>query len=381
DGAVEGAPRYVDLVAGEPPDIALPRRDPAAPAFLYFTSGSTGMPKGAVHTLETMGWLTASMAQSLQLTPDDVVLPGSSFAHIVGTTTIIAALCAGARTAVPRDFDGEALLALCRKTHPTVMNILPLPLLALIEDPDAVRDDFAPLRLCLSGSDKLTESFEREFVDRVGFEIHEGYGMTEAGLTHFNPAAGPNKPGSIGSTTAGYVTSIRDESGAEVPAGTSGRLWIKGPAITVGYWDDPAATAEAIVDGWLDTGDVVRADKDGYLWFQGRKKQIIIHDGSNISPQEVEQALESHPAVASAGVVGVHDAAHGENVWAYVALKDGIDKPARRDLIRHARARVGYKAPEAVFVLDEMPRNATGKVDRETLKKWAAARIGADSSQ
>lgn len=378
DGDMDGARRFEDLVNADAPQIALPAPDPSAPALLYFTSGSTGKPKGVVHTLETMGWLTASMAHSLELTPDDVVLPGSSFAHIVGTTTIVAALCAGARVAVARDFDGDALLALCRKTRPTVMNILPLPLRALIEDRDAAREDFGPLRLCLSGSDKLTGDFEREFLDLVGFQIHEGYGMTEAGLTHFNPASGPNKPGSIGPTTAGYATSIRDESGAEVPAGVDGRLWIKGPAVTVGYWRDPAATAEAIVDGWLDTGDIVRADDDGYLWFQGRRKQIIIHDGSNISPQEVEEALESHPAVADAGVVGVRDALHGENVWAYVTLKDGVARPSSGEIIRHARSRIGYKAPEAVFVLDEMPRNATGKVDRESLKKLAAERAGAD---
>jgi long-chain acyl-CoA synthetase len=140
----------------------------------------------------------------------------------------------------------------------------------------------------------------------------------------------------------------------------------------VGYWNDPEATAETIVDGWLNTGDVMHADEDGYLWFDGRQKQIIIHDGSNICPQEVEAALLEHDAVSSAAVVGVQSPLHGETVRAYVTL--GADAPptTMQDLIRFARERVGYKAPEEIFVLESMPLNATGKLDRVTLKRWAA---------
>ena len=146
----------------------------------------------------------------------------------------------------------------------------------------------------------------------------------------------------------------------------------------LGYWGDPAATEDAIRDGWLDTGDVMRGDADGYLWFRGRSKQIIVHDGSNICPQEVEEAVMAHPAVASAGVVGVRDAVHGENVWAYVTLKAGASAPTSQDIIRCARQRVGYKAPEAVEFLDTMPLNATGKVDRVALKRMAAERVNAE---
>ena len=140
----------------------------------------------------------------------------------------------------------------------------------------------------------------------------------------------------------------------------------------VGYWANPNATAETIVDDWLDTGDIVRADDDGCVWFAGRKKQIIIHDGSNISPQEVEESLEAHDAVDLAGVVGVHDLVHGENVRAYVTLREGMARPSEQELIGFSRARVGYKAPEEVVVLEEMPFNATGKVDRARLKSIAA---------
>ena len=140
----------------------------------------------------------------------------------------------------------------------------------------------------------------------------------------------------------------------------------------IGYWNNPGATAETVVDGWLDTGDVMSADEDGYLWFHGRQKQIIIHDGSNICPQEVEAALLEHEAVSSAGVIGVHDPRHGESVRGYITLDANVSPPSMQDLIRFVRARVGYKAPEEIIVLDDMPLNATGKVDRVTLKRWAA---------
>ena len=122
----------------------------------------------------------------------------------------------------------------------------------------------------------------------------------------------------------------------------------------------------------------MRVDEDGYFWFGGRKKQIIVHDGSNICPQEVEEAVMAHPAVDNAAVIGIHDAVHGENVWAYITLKAGATSPSSQDVIRFARARIGYKAPEAIIVLDEMPLNATGKVDRVTVKKLAADRVAAE---
>jgi len=141
----------------------------------------------------------------------------------------------------------------------------------------------------------------------------------------------------------------------------------------IGYWDRPDATAETIVDGWLDTGDLVAADDQNYLWFRGRKKQIIIHDGSNICPQEVEDSLLEHPAVASAGVIGVHDLVHGENVRAYVTLRPDAKRPTTAELIQFSKARVGYKAPDEIIVLDEMPNTAVGKVDRVALKQLADA--------
>jgi acyl-CoA synthetase (AMP-forming)/AMP-acid ligase II len=139
----------------------------------------------------------------------------------------------------------------------------------------------------------------------------------------------------------------------------------------VGYWNHPDATAEVLVDGWLDTGDLASADEQGYLWFCGREKQIIIHDGSNICPQEIEDSLLEHPAVAGAGAIGVHDLFHGENVRAYVELRLEVPRPTAAELIAFSQARVGYKAPSEIVFLDELPTNAVGKVDRPALKKLA----------
>lgn len=377
-GDLDGAVRVEDLLDSEAPAIDLPRPEPSAPAFIFFTSGSTGKPKGVTHSFETIGWILASIVRSQGITADDILLPGSSISHIGSFSWTLAVLSAGARCDVARTFDGDELLPLLRNTRPTLMVMLPAALVTLVRDHNATHADFASLRLCISGGDKISAEIDREFVDMVGFSIHEIYGMTEIGMTHGNPPSGMNKIGSVGPTTAGYAASICDDSGTEVPVGTEGRLWVKGPGITVGYWDNPQATAESFSDDWFDTGDVMRVDEDGYLWFCGRKKQIIVHDGSNICPQEVEEAVMAHPAVGAAGVVGIHDAVHGENVWAYVTLKEGAEPPTSQDIIQCARQQVGYKAPEAILVLDEMPFNATGKVDRVTLKRWAADRVSAE---
>jgi long-chain acyl-CoA synthetase len=265
--------------------------------------------------------------------------------------------------------------------RPTVAYILPSALFALVRDHDARSDDFSSLRFVVSAGDKLPAEIEKEFVAIAGSEIHEGYGMTEIGTSHVNPPSGPNEIGSVGTNNPTYTSSIRADDDREVTVDTEGRHWVSGPTVTPGYWDDAEATAAAIRGGWLDTGDILKADEDGYLWFRGRRKQIIVHDSSNINPQDVEDAIASHPAVAAVGVVGVHDQMHGENVWAYLTLREGATRPTDQDVIRFARARVGYKAPEVIVVLDEMPLTATGKVDRVALKRMTAERVGAHHSE
>lgn len=350
---------------------AEPAVDPAAPAAIFFTSGSTGPAKGVTHTRETLRWMIASAAAAFELTERDVFLPGSSMSHIGSFLWALSTLSVGGEVVVARTIDSHELLPLLRERQPTVLAMIPAALSALIHDHDLQPHDFDSLRICRAGADKVSTELLTEFAAAAGFPIVEGYGMTEVGLATLNPPSGTIKQGSIGRPIDGYRIAIRDEDGQPVEDDSVGRIWIHARSRMAGYWEAPDATAEVIVDEWLDSGDLARADEDGYLWFFGRKKQVIVHDGSNISPYEVEGALVEHPAVALSGAVGVHDEVHGENVRAYVTLAEGAEKPSSADLIVFCRERIGYKAPEEVVFLEEMPLNPTGKIDRVSLKKMA----------
>ncbi len=374
------SPAFKELLERTPAATATPP-PPENAATIFFTSGSTGKPKGVTHTHETYGWLTNSAVLGMGLTEDDVVLPGSSISHVGAHLCSIAALAAGARVLEARSFDPTEMLALIRAERPTVLSMLPMALFNLLREPGVTSADLASLRYCISGGDKISAELDAAFRQHTGMAIEEGYGMTEIGFALINPLGPDHRRGALGLPLPGYRLAIRDDESRDLSSGGEGRLWVQHPGITVGYWDNPKATAETIQDGWLDTGDILHRDEDGYYWFHGRKKQIIIHDGSNICPQEVEEALLAHPAVTSAGVVGVHNLVHGENVKAYVTL--GADEPAPEmiDLIRFAQERIGYKAPEEVIVLEEMPLNATGKVDRVTLKRMAAEQHAAENPE
>jgi acyl-CoA synthetase (AMP-forming)/AMP-acid ligase II len=347
----------------------------SAPAFIFFTSGSTGKPKGVTHTHETFGWLTAIAVAGLGISPDDIFLPATSASHIAASSFSLAGLAAGARVVMARTFDGGELLPLLRESRPSLLCMLPAPLFGLVRYHGAAHGDFHTLRRCVAGGDKISAELEKEFNELTGSAIEELYGMTETGTSTLNPTGVLNRIGSIGKLAPGFEASIRADDGTELPVGEAGRLWMRSKSNMIGYWNRPDATAETIVDGWLDTGDLVSADADGYLWFRGRKKQIIIHDGSNICPQEVEDSLLEHPAVASTCVIGVHDLVHGENVRAYIELRPDVPCPPVAELIAFSRARVGYKAPDEIIVLDVMPLNAVGKVDRAALKQLADAGV------
>jgi acyl-coenzyme A synthetase/AMP-(fatty) acid ligase len=362
---------FAELCEGDGQPSLLSPPLPEAPAAIFFTSGSTGPAKGVTHIHETLGWMLATAAAGLEFGPEDMVLAGSSLSHIGAFYVSFAALSAGAAVIVARTPDGDELLPLLREDRPTVLSMLPSALFALTRNHDARHEDFASLRLCRAAGDKVSGELERESTALSGFAVDEAYGLTETGLVTVNPPSGVNKLGSVGQVIPAVSLSIRNDAGQELPPVSEGRLWINTPAVTVGYWGDPKATEAAFSNGWLDSGDVMRVDDEGYFSFCGRRKQIIVHDGSNICPQEVEGALAEHPSVASAGVIGIHDLVHGENVRAYITLREGSPRPTSQELIRFARARIGYKAPEEIVVLEEFPQTATGKLDRTALKRMA----------
>jgi long-chain acyl-CoA synthetase len=362
--------RFNDLLTAEAQTGGLDF-DPEFPAVIFFTSGSTGPAKGVTHTRESLRWMIASAVAAFDLSSDDAFLPASSMSHLGSFLWTLSALSVGGRVVVARTTDAHELLPLLRESRPTVLAMIPAALWALINDHDLRPGDFSSLRLVRSGSDKVSTELLAEFAEAAGFPIVDGYGMTEVGLATFNRGAEDTRAGSIGTPIAGVTIALRDGEGDSVPPEQIGRIFIKTRSHMAGYWQAPEATAEVLAHGWMDTGDLARADKGGYLWFFGRGKQVIVHDGSNISPFEVEGALVEHPAVALAGVVGVHDAVHGENVRAYITLREGSERPAAADLIRFCRERIGYRAPEEIVVLDDMPLNPTGKIDRVGLKRMA----------
>ena len=364
-------PTFEEMIAGADPVETMEPVDPDAPAFILFTSGSTGPAKGVTHSQRSFGYMVASAAATFEMTARDTVLPGSSMSHLGALLFSMATLSRGGTVAVARTCGPDEILPLLRRDRPTVLCMLPSALFQLVRDGYAGHDDFRSLRLVRCGSDKVPAELETEFTELTGLAIDEGYGCSETGLALLNPPSGRIVPGSVGQAAAGFELAIRDADGRELESGQQGSVWIRTPSVMTGYWGDPEATRAVLRDGWLDSGDVMRVDDQGYFWFCGRKKQIIVHDGSNIFPQEVEDALLLHPDVQAAGVVGLHDLVHGENVRAYVVAKPART-PTEAALIAFARERIGYKAPEEIRFLDEMPLNPTGKVDRVSLKKMAA---------
>jgi long-chain acyl-CoA synthetase len=370
-GAGVDWPRSFEALIDSAPLAAGPQPEPSSPAAIFFTSGSTGPAKGVTHSRESLRWMIASAAAGFELSADDVFLPGSSMSHIGSFLWALSTLSVGGRVVIARTTDSHELLPLLREHQPSVLAMIPAALSALVRDHDLEPGDFASLRICRAGSDKVSTELLTEFAASAGFPIVEGYGMTEVGLATLNPPSGEIKQGSIGTPIGGFSIAIRDEDGEPLAAESVGRIWIRSRSQMSGYWQAPEATGEVVVDGWLDSGDLARADADGYLWFFGRKKQVIVHDGSNISPLEIEEALVEHPAIGLAGAIGVHDTVHGENVRAYVTLREGAERPSSADLIVFCRERIGYKAPEEIVFLDEMPLNPTGKIDRVGLKRMA----------
>jgi long-chain acyl-CoA synthetase len=361
---------FADLLENEPL-VFDPSPDPGIPAVIFFTSGSTGPAKGVTHTRESLRWMIASAVSAFELSDSDEFLPGSSMSHLGSFLWTLSMLSVGGRVVVARTTDAHELLPLLRENRPTVLAMIPAALTALVRDHGLRPDDFASLRVCRAGSDKVSTELLTEFAAAAGFSISEGYGMTEVGLATLNPPSGVNKPGSIGPPISGFEIALRDDHDNPIGPGAVGRIFIRSRSRMAGYWNAIETTDEVVRDDWLDSGDLARADEDGYLWFFGRKKQIIVHDGSNVSPFEVEGALREHQAVGLAGVVGVHDTVHGETIRAYVTLRDDATRPSSAELIVFCRDRIGYKAPEEIIFLDEMPLNPTGKIDRAGLKRMA----------
>jgi len=233
----------------------------------------------------------------------------------------------------------------------------------MLNCPQSEDSDLSSLRTCVSGGQSMPVELMRGFEERFGCKILEGYGLSET-----SPVACQNrpdrerKPGSIGIPIEGTEMKIVDEAGDPLETGEVGEILIKGPNVMKGYWRRPDATAEAIKDGWLHSGDMGRTDEDGYFYVVDRKKDLIIRGGYNVFPREVEEVLYEHPDVLEAAVVGIPDPIHGEEIGAAVVLRSGADASAD-ELQGYVKSQLAaYKYPRRIWFLDELPKGPTGKI-------------------
>lgn len=362
---------FADLLAGPSTGIPVPAFDERQPAAVLYTSGTTAKPKGVVYSHGTLWHQCLMQTETFAMIPEDIHLVSTAACHAAAFTgQLLPNVNAGGTTVLTHLPTPEQVVDAIHTHRITRLQMLPASLEELVEyleqHPGA---DLGCLRCCNAGGDKVPLDLHHRFRKAVGFDINEVFGMTEALTCLTNPPFGPKRLGSIGQPVTQTHVRLVDLQGREVPADQTGEMQVKSPGVMVGYWNDPEATAAVFHDGWLATGDLARRDEDGYYWFVGRKKEIIIRGGSNISPQEVEEVLDDHPAVSLSCVVGVPDKHFGEIVAAYVALReDASPKPTAEELRQFVAGRIAaYKVPERITLMDHLPLNATGKVDRKRL--------------
>jgi long-chain acyl-CoA synthetase len=372
-----GEGTLAEIAAWPSPLAEVTRRADDDTAVILYTSGTTGTPKGAELTHANMRRNAAVTATSLLgLGPDDVVMGCLPLFHSFGQTCgLNAALQSGAcLTLIPR-FSAAAALRVIERDRVTVFEGVPTMYVGLLHE-GARGADTSSLRLCVSGGAALPVEVLHGFEKAFGAVILEGYGLSETSPVATFNRRDQRKPGSIGLPVEGVelrLVSVDDSApgsaagsaagnDAPVPPGAVGEIAIRGHNVMKGYWKRPDATAAAIRGGWFHTGDLARADEDGFYYIVDRKKELIIRGGYNVYPREIEEVLYEHPAVLEAAVIGLPHAALGEEVAAAVTLRPG--QSATPDELRDwVKQRVAaYKYPRHVWLCDGLPKGATGKI-------------------
>ncbi|MDP2643954.1 MAG: AMP-binding protein [Desulfobacterales bacterium] len=341
---------------------------------IIYTSGTTGQPKGAVLTQANLIHDARNVIGIWEISHIDVLCHALPLFHVHGLGFALhTALLAGAHTVMLDQFSpGRVIETLSRKDNfaaCTVFMAVPAMYVKLMAFLGARLPSFDHVRLWTCGSAPLQPAdFER--IGRVfGKEPVEREGMSETGMNFSNPLRGRRKPGSIGMALPGLAVRIVDPvTGAQAAAGRTGELWLKGPAITPGYWRKPEETARSFERGWFKTGDLGHADADGYFYLTDRIKHIIISGGENISPKEIEAVINQVDGVAESSVVGVADERWGEKVVAAVVKKPGSKVGAAEIQAACKRHLHDWKCPKAVVFVKELPRNTMGKVLKEKVK-------------
>ncbi|MDP9183176.1 MAG: AMP-binding protein [Actinomycetota bacterium] len=355
-------------VAGADPS---PHADPSALALLIYTSGTTGVPKGVMLDHANLDAMAAMGRQALELDTADRCLLILPLFHVNGiVVSVLTPLLAGASVVIADRFNPTTFFQTIELARPTYFSAVPTIYSMLAALPEDVKPDTSSLRFAVCGAAPASAELLTRFQDRYGFPILEGYGLSEGtcGST-LNPVDGPRKAGTVGVPFPGQELRIVDADGNGLPPGTDGEVVVRGPNVMRGYLGRPDDTAAVIRDGWLYTGDVGHLGADGYLTLVGRSKEMIIRGGENIYPKEIEDVLASDPTVLEAAVIGVPDETWGEVVMAFVQARPEatIDLDALK-----ARCRTGlsaYKRPKVIRVLDALPKNAVGKLDKKSLRQ------------
>jgi long-chain acyl-CoA synthetase len=338
-------------------------------AVILYTSGTTGRPKGVVLThTNLVANAISSRGPERDTRDDEVNLAVLPLAHAYGIVATNVFFLRGLTIIAHPRFDTAAVLSAIERYRISSFAGVPAMFVALLYSPDADRYDTSSLRTCVSGSAPLPLAILESFEQKFACHILEGYGLSEASaVLTGHSAEEPRKAGSVGKPIAGVEVSVVDEDDYPLPVGEIGDVIARGPNIMHGYYNMPEETQAALRNGWLHTGDMGRFDEDGYLYIVERKKDLIIRGGFNIYPRDVEEVLNSHPAVLEAAVVGVPSERMGEEVKAFVVTRWPVDAETLMTYCREALA--NYKTPSLIEFIDALPRNAVGKIDKKELRK------------
>ena len=360
-------------------EMWMARQDPVEPAqlsaedlaLLIYTSGSTGRPKGVMLTHGNAEAMSSTMVEHFGLTGADhcmLVLPLFHVNALMVST--LAPLRAGGRVTMVGTFSLGRFFADVERLRPTYFSAVPTIYSLLAALPAEVVPDTSSLRFVVCGAAPVSRELLERCHERYGFVVVEGYGLTEATCASAcNPVDGVRKLGTVGPALPGQRIAVVGPDGSPLPPGEPGEILISGPTVMKGYYSNPAATSAAIVDGWLHTGDVGVLDEDGYLRVVDRIKDMIIRAGENIYPKELEATLSKVPGVLEVAVVGRPDSVLGEVPVAYVVLYPGT--PLTEELLlEHCRAHLArVKVPVALTLVETLPRNPVGKIDKPALRR------------
>jgi fatty-acyl-CoA synthase len=373
--AKDGHSAYEDLLADAPKDEPIPDTLPSlnSPHIIMYTAGTTGKPKGAVLSQGTAFWNAVNLNIALDFTSRDRNLLVLPMFHIGGIGLFtLPMLYAGGTVILQRTFDPLKTLDLLVSEDISLFFGVPAVFLALIQHPDFKADAFDRVRLVMSGGAPMPVSLIKQY-HQAGILLQQGFGMSEAApsIATLSKDLALKKAGSIGRAVFHLEAKIVDDDMQEIPRGEVGELVIRGPNLMTEYWNRKEATQDAFAGGWFHTGDLARMDEDGDLYIVERKKDMFISGGENVYPAEVENAIFEMSQVAEAAVIGVPDKKWGEVGRAVVALKADQILSAD-DIVAHLQNRLAkFKIPRQIEFVDQLPRNAAGKVLKTELRKKA----------